>query len=84
VLFPHRTGSLRRLLHSRARTEAAREHLRGAEGFLEEISRRPHGLTRAETAAVVRRAVPRVVVSPRADGRKVARATYRFAPPVIS
>jgi hypothetical protein len=59
---------------SRAQAEAAREQLRDAEGFLEELSRRLHGLTREEMAAIVRRAVPRVTVSPRGDGRKVTRA----------
>jgi site-specific DNA recombinase len=68
---------------SRAQTEAAREYLRDAEGFLEELARRLHELTREEMAAIVRRAVSRVIVLPRGDGRKVARATYRFAPPVI-
>ena len=68
---------------SRTQAEAARAYLRDAESFLEEIARRLRELTREEMAAVVRRAVPRVVVSPRADGRKVARATFRFAPPVI-
>ena len=64
---------------SRAQAEAARGQLRDAEGFLEELARRLGELTREEMAAVVRRAVPRVVVSPRGDGRQVARATFRFA-----
>ena len=69
----------------RARAERAgvRERLRDAESFLEEISRRLRELTREEMAAIVRRAVARVVVRPRADGCKVVSATYRFAPPVI-
>ena len=52
------------------------------EAFLDELSRRIHDLTREEMAAIVRRAVPRVVVKPRADGRKVVAATYCFGPPV--
>jgi site-specific DNA recombinase len=68
---------------SQAQVKAAREQLRDAEGFLEELTRRLCELTREEMAAIVRRAVPRVTVSPRSDGRKVARATYRFGPPVI-
>jgi site-specific DNA recombinase len=69
--------------YSWAQVEAAREQLRDAEGFLEELSRRLNELTREEMAAIVRRAVPRVTVSPRSDGRKVARAAYRFGSPVI-
>lgn len=67
---------------ARTRTDDVREQLLEAETFLEEISRRLYDLTREEMAAIVRRAVPRVVVKPRADGRKVVAATYRFAPPV--
>lgn len=72
-----------RIKSARAQTEATREQLRDAEAFLEELSRRVNNLTPEGMAAVVRRAVPRVVVKPRADGRKVVTATYRFAPPVI-
>jgi site-specific DNA recombinase len=68
---------------TRAQTEAAREQLRNVEAFLDELSRRVNDLTPEGKAAIVRRAVPRVVVKPRADGRKVVTATYRFAPPVI-
>lgn len=76
-------GEQARIKSERAQTEAVREQLRDAESFLEELSRRVNDLTPEEMAAIVRRAVPRVVVKPRADGRKVVTATYRFAPPVI-
>jgi site-specific DNA recombinase len=67
---------------ARSQTDALREQLRDAEAFLNELSWRVHDLTREEMAAILRRAVPRVVVKPRADGRKVVAATYRFGPPV--
>jgi site-specific DNA recombinase len=72
-----------RIKSARAQSEAMREHIRDAEAFLNELSRRVNDLTPEGMAAIVRRAVPRVVVKPRADGRKVVTATYRFAPPVI-
>lgn len=76
-------GERARAESARARTDAAREQLRDAERFLNELSRRMDNLTPEEMAAIVRRAVPRVVVKPRADGRKVVSATYRFSRPVI-
>lgn len=76
-------GERARIKSARAQTDATREQLRDAETFLDELSRRVNDLTREEMAAIVRRAVPRVVVKPRADGRKIVAATYRFAPPVI-
>lgn len=76
-------GERARAESGRARADAAREQLRDAEKFLNELSRRVTDLTPEEMAAIVRRAVPRVVVKPRADGRKVVAATYRFSRPVI-
>ena len=67
-------GALRRS-GSRQEEECGKEQLRPS------AMRHEVGLWK-EMAAVVRRAVPRVVVSPRGDGRKVARAAYRLAPPV--
>ena len=72
-----------RIKSAHAQTEAIREYIHDAEAFLNELSRRVNDLTPEGMAAIVRRAVPRVVVKPRADGRKLVTATYRFAPPVI-
>ena len=76
-------SEMARVKSARAQTEAMREHIRDAEAFLNELSRRANDLRPEAMAAIVRCAVPRVVVKPRADGRKVVTATYRFAPPVI-
>jgi site-specific DNA recombinase len=72
----------KRLESSHVGLEEARARLADAESFLGELAVRVHTLTREEMAAVVRRAVPRVVVSPREDGRKVVAATYRLVAPV--
>ena len=76
-------GERARAESARVRAEAAREQLRDAEKFLNELSWRMDNLTLEEMAAIVRRAVPREVVKPRAAGRKVVAATYRFSRPVI-
>ncbi|PYS81273.1 MAG: hypothetical protein DMF67_17385 [Acidobacteria bacterium] len=49
-----------------------------AESFLDVLARRVHECTREEMAAILRRAVPRVVVRPRPDGRRVAEVAYRL------
>lgn len=55
--------------------EVVRVQLRDTEAFLDELSRRVNSLTREEMAAIVRRAVPRAVVKPRAARRKAAYVT---------
>ncbi len=73
-----------RVEQEREKSESSHEQLKDAESFLDEIARRLTELSPDERAAIVRRAVPRVTVTPRAgDGRKIVRATYLLSPPVI-
>lgn len=53
--------------------------LRDAESFLEELAHRLHTLTREEMAAILRRAVPPVVVRQRENGLRGVNVTYRPA-----
>ncbi|MBC7931779.1 MAG: hypothetical protein H7Z38_14565 [Rubrivivax sp.] len=84
-------GELRRdldaLAEERARLEGARESsdsmresLSEAERFLDEIAGRLHSLSPEEKAAILRRAVPHVKVTPREDGLRSVVATYRLSP----
>jgi predicted nuclease with TOPRIM domain len=76
-------GALARAEADRARSESATARLEDAEEFLDELARRIQNLTREEMGAILRRTVPRVKVTPRADGRRAVFVTYRFASPAV-
>ncbi|PYS93976.1 MAG: hypothetical protein DMF64_03025 [Acidobacteria bacterium] len=69
---------------AQAAARSARERLADVETFLESLAARVDALTDEERAQVVRQLVPRVVITPRADGRVKVAATYAFAPPAYS
>lgn len=70
-----------RLEAARASSEAARGQLQDVEAFLDDLASRVYALSDEERAKVIRQLVPRVVVTPREDGRAGVSATYAFAPP---
>jgi site-specific DNA recombinase len=74
-------GECLRLEEARRGAESAAERLQDAEEFLDGLARRVDCLAEADRAKIVRQLVPRVVVSPRGDGRVKVSATYAFAPP---
>ncbi|HVF54727.1 MAG TPA: recombinase family protein [Pyrinomonadaceae bacterium] len=61
--------------------DAARTRLADVETFLSDLAGRLETLSDAARANVMRQLVPRVVVTPREDGRVGVAATYAFSPP---
>ena len=61
----------------------ARARLADAEAFFDELSGRLGALSAEQRVQIVRQLVPRVLLTPRGDGRVRVSATYAFAPPSI-
>jgi hypothetical protein len=71
-----------RLRSSDAALEDERARPADAEAFLGELARRVRDCTREERRDILRRAVPRVTITPLDGRRRLILAAYRLAPPV--